>query len=165
MVSKEKHLIGPVTHVVPSGTVELKELKVKLVKKDWELQFLNLWEDLWKENKLGSFSCGLQFMLVSNTRIAGRFLSCLEKVLCASINSGSCFLTDVRPRPYLAAWNLPQSFTKSKPHWSPETNFGLAQVLTKTELQFQMAGAQDGKDSTPPIPDPASTHPSVDLSL
>lgn len=29
MVSKEKHLIGPVTHVVPSGTVELKELKVK----------------------------------------------------------------------------------------------------------------------------------------
>lgn len=113
---------------------------------------------------MGSFSCGLQFMLVSNTRIAGRFLSCLEKVLCASINSGSHFLTDVRPRPYLAAWNLPQSFTKStsRPHWSPETNFGLARVLTKTELRFQMAGAQDGKDSTPPpVPDPASPHHSA----
>lgn len=33
MVSKGKHFIGPVTHIVPSGTVELKELKVKLVKK------------------------------------------------------------------------------------------------------------------------------------
>lgn len=105
---------------------------------------------------MGSFSCGLQFMLVSNTRIAGRFLSCLEKLLCASINSGSRVLTDVQPRPYLAAWNLPQWFTKStsRPHWSPETNFGLAQVSTKTELRFQMAGAQDGKHNTPPPPIP-----------
>lgn len=35
------------------------------------------------------------------------------------------------------------------PHWSPETNFGLAQATTKTELGFQMAGTQDGKDRHP----------------
>lgn len=35
------------------------------------------------------------------------------------------------------------------PHWSPETNFGLAQAMTKTELGFQMAGTQDGKDRHP----------------
>lgn len=50
-------------------------------------------------------------------------------------------------RPYLAPWNLPQSITNitPRPHWPPETNFGLAQDSRKTKLKSQMAGAQDGK--------------------
>lgn len=73
--------------------------------------------------------------------------------LCASINSGSVFLTDAAAwvQLYLASRNLLQRFTKitSWPHWSPETNFGLARAMTKTELRFQMAGTQDGKDRHP----------------